>query len=415
MENPKNKQVDVLIIGAGPAGVVASTYLTNQGFNVLVVEKAKFPRFVIGESLLPRCMDNFEEVGLLPFLEKQNYQRKKGVIFKKGNEDSMFDFSEQFTDGKKETWQVPRAHFDNVLAEGAKELGVNIWFEVGATSVQLLVGKQITTIEDNEGNTFEISSKYIIDSSGYGRVLPKLLDLDESSSLPVRTTMFTHFEDKKREQYKEESEYIMYLVNPHHYVWNIPFANNTTSIGVVGENEIFDAKEGDVKEKLTLLLEEEPYFTERYNSQDMVFEPRTLKGFSVGVKKLYGNGYVLTGNSTEFLDPIFSSGVTLATESALIGAKLVEKELNGKKVEWEEEYEKKVRFGIEVFKTYVNAWYDQSLHRIFFTKHHSQDFRKQICSILAGYVWDMENPCVKRYKTILHTLDKILEIQHDGE
>lgn len=413
MKNPKNRQVDVLVIGAGPAGAVASTYLNSKGIDVLVVEKAKFPRFVIGESLLPRCMDIFEEVGLLKFLEKQNYQKKKGVIFKKDGEDSMFDFSEQFTAGRSETWQVPRAHFDKVLTDGAQELGVPILFEVGATAVKLHDNHQVTTVEDAEGNQFEITSKFIIDSSGYGRILPKLLKLDENSSLPIRTTMFTHFYDKKREEYKAESEYIVYLVNPHHYVWNIPFANNTTSIGVVGENEIFDAKEGGVKEKLTQLLEDEPYFKKRYNSEDVVFEPKMLKGFSVGVKKLYGNGYVLTGNSTEFLDPIFSSGVTLATESAIMGAKLVEKEIKGESVNWEKEYEEPVRFGIDVFKTYVNAWYDQSLHRIFFTENHSENFRRQICSILAGYVWDMENPCVKRYKTILSTLDKILEIQHD--
>jgi len=402
---------DIIVIGAGPAGTVASTYLTNNNLDVLVLEKAKFPRFVIGESLLPRCMDNFEEVGLLPFLEKQNYQLKKGVVFKRGNEDSIFDFSEQFTKGKTYTWQVPRAHFDNVLAEGAQELGVEIRFETGVVDIELGEEYHTLTIEDKNGNQSKIQAKYIIDSSGYGRVLPRLLDLSDDSKLPVRTTMFSHIKDENREAYIDQIDYITYLVHDDHYVWNIPFANGNTSIGIVGENELFDVKEGNNAEKYQQLLDDEPYLVERYGGQEVIFEPKMLRGFSVGVKKLYGKRFALTGNSTEFLDPIFSSGVTLATESALMAAKLIEKELQGENVDWEKEYEEPIRFGIDVFKTYVEAWYDTSLHKIFFTSNHEDNFRQQICSILAGYVWDKTNPCVSRYKTILKTLEKVIEIQ----
>ncbi len=405
------QKIDIVVIGAGPAGTVASSYLQQKGLNVLVLEKAKFPRFVIGESLLPRCMDVFEEVGLLPFLEKQNYQLKKGVVFRRGDEESIFDFSEQFTEGKSYTWQVPRAHFDNVLANGAQELGVEIKFETGVVDVVLGDDYHAITIEDNEGVQSTIEAKYIIDSSGYGRVLPRLLDLSDDSKLPVRTTMFAHIKDEKREDYLDHLDYITYLVHDDHYVWNIPFANGNTSVGIVGENERFDAKEGTNKEKYQQLIADEPYLQERYGDNEILFEPKMLRGFSVGVKKIYGKRFALTGNSTEFLDPIFSSGVTLAAESALMAAKLIEKEFKGESVDWETEYEEPVRFGIDVFKTYVEAWYDTTLHKIFFTPNQMDEFRQQICSILAGYVWDKKNPCVNRYKTILQTLEKVIEIQ----
>lgn len=407
----ENKKFDVVVIGAGPAGIVSSAYLVKQGFNVLVVEMAKFPRFVIGESLLPRCMDNFEEVGLLPYLEKQNYLLKKGVVFLRNNQESIFKFDEQFTKGKSYTWQVPRANFDQVLANAAQEEGVNIMFETAVVDVKVGDETQKTIIKDAEGTLYEIESRYIIDSSGYGRVLPNLLELSESSKLPIRTTIFTHIEDGNRKNYLEHLEYITYLVHNNYYVWNIPFAHGNTSVGFVGENEVFDEIDGSIEEKYKQLLSSEDYLVDRYGGQKFIFEPRTLKGFSVGVKKLYGKGFVLTGNSTEFLDPIFSSGVTLATESGLIAAKLIEKELNGQTVNWEEEYEEPIRFGIDVFKTYVNAWYDTTLHKIFFSENQSAELRRQICSILAGYVWDKSNPCVARYKTILQSIEKVIAIQ----
>ena len=109
--------VDVLIIGAGPSGCVSASYLANNKINVKIVEKVKFPRYVIGESLLPRCMDHFDEVGLLDILKKQNYEIKRGARFLRGDEVCNFDFSKKFTNGWDWTWQVPRSHFDNILAE----------------------------------------------------------------------------------------------------------------------------------------------------------------------------------------------------------------------------------------------------------------------------------------------------------
>lgn len=404
-------EIDIVVVGAGPAGVTAGTYLCNQGLNVLVIEKAKFPRFVIGESLLPRCMDIFEEVGLLPYLEKQNYQLKKGAIFRRNGEDSVFDFSEQFTQGKSFTWQVPRDHFDMVLAEGAQDLGLRISFETSLEDIDLFDDCQILTIKDKDGNLEKIRSKFVIDSSGYGRVLPRLLDLQEDSELPIRTTVFSHLADEKRAEYEEESKYILYLVRDKSYVWNIPFADQRTSVGFVGENEVFDNIGGEVEDIFNQLLENEPYLSERYGTDKKIFPPRMLRGFSTGVKQLYGNGFALTGNATEFLDPIFSSGVTVAAESGLLAAKLAARELAGDDVNWQSEYEDKIRFGIDVFKTYVNAWYDKSLETIFFSKNQSSEVRRQICSILAGYVWDESNPCVSRYKTIIETLCKVIEIQ----
>src|SRR5690606_4167261 len=124
----------------------------------------------------------------------------------------------------------------------------------------------------------------------------------------------------------------------------------------------------------------------------------------------YGNGFVLTGNVTEFLDPIFSSGVTLATVSAQTAAKLVVKHLNGEPVDWEKDYKEHLMQGVDVFRTYVNAWYDGTLFKIFFADVKNDTFKRQICSVLAGYVWDMSNPFVRNHERSVNSLAHYLEM-----
>ncbi len=122
----KSEQVDVLVIGAGPAGCIAAAMIHKQGFKVKMLEKEKFPRFVIGESLLPRVMDHLEEAGLLEAVKKEKFQEKFGAKFVRGDEICDFNFGDQFSNGWKWTWQVPRAQFDQVLAETVKAQGVSL-------------------------------------------------------------------------------------------------------------------------------------------------------------------------------------------------------------------------------------------------------------------------------------------------
>ncbi|MEJ2127510.1 MAG: tryptophan 7-halogenase [Woeseiaceae bacterium] len=117
---------DVVVIGAGPAGSASAAILRKAGFDVAVIEKTRFPRFVIGESLLPVCNDVLKEAGLFERVEAQGYQVKNGAVFLRGDERCDYDFSEQFTAGSTWTWQVPRAEFDSVLVEGIQEQGIPV-------------------------------------------------------------------------------------------------------------------------------------------------------------------------------------------------------------------------------------------------------------------------------------------------
>jgi len=405
--------VDVLIIGAGPSGCIAAAYLNQQKISVKVIEKSKFPRFVIGESLLPRCMDHFEEVGLLPVLEQQGFEIKRGARFIRGKTICEFDFSDKFSEGYNWTWQLPRADFDHIIAQELIKKGVDIVFENEVVHVKFdKDGSSITTIKDKGGEIYKIQAKFIIDSSGYGRVLPRLLDLDKPSSIPEHSSIFGHVKDLNRPEGKEGTLITFDVLDKDTWFWVIPFSNGNTSIGFVGKTEFINSFIGTSSERLMEMLKTSEYYYERFKNLEFEFEPKIIENYSRSVKQLYGKGYALTGNSAEFLDPVFSSGVTFATESGLKAAKLITKELKNEAVDWEVEYSNYILEGVTVFSSYVKEWYTGNLQTIFFEGEGNPEIKRQICSVLAGYVWDKKNPFVKNHDRLIKTVAHIINLEN---
>lgn len=192
------EQVDILIIGAGPSGSVAAGYLQKQGARVKVVEKSQFPRIVVGESLIPRVMDHFDEAGLFDALDAQGFEKKFGARFIRGKEVCIFDFSDKFSEGWDWTWQIPRADFDQEMANELMRKGVDLSFGTEVTDVQFDGAKSITTVCDSQGVETKIEANFLIDCSGYGRVLPRMLNLDQPSRLSPHSAIFSHVNDVNR-------------------------------------------------------------------------------------------------------------------------------------------------------------------------------------------------------------------------
>ncbi len=400
---------EILIIGAGPAGTIAAAYLHKQGFKVTIIEKTKFPRFVIGESLLPLSMDHFKEVDLLECLEKQNFEVKSGARFIRGKEICLFDFSKKYTKGADWTWQVPRADFDKTLADEVEKRGVEIFYEHEVIEVSFNEdSSSVTKFRDKEGNIKEISARFIVDASGYGQVLPRLLDLEVPSTLPKHSSIFTHLKDVKRPNGKEGTLISFDIVKPDVWLWVIPFSNGNTSIGFAGPTEFINSYKGTNEEVLREMLKMSDYYYERFADVEFSFEPHKLLNYSTASKQLYGKGYVLTGNSAEFLDPVFSSGVAFATTSSLLAAKLIDRTLRDEKVDWEKEYTQHIKHGVDVFKSYINEWYNTNLQKLFFHQPENPDVKEKICSVLAGYVWDETNPFVKKHDRVVSSMVHML-------
>lgn len=407
------KEVDVLVIGAGPSGTIAASIIKQAGMSVEIVEKMQFPRFVIGESLLPRCMEALEEAKFLDAVKAKGFQQKDGAKFVMDDKVCDFTFVQQHTQGWGWTWQVPRADFDTTLADECVKMGIPVHYQTEVTGIEFFDGYSVTTIKTADGDTQTIKAKFIVDGSGYGRVIPRLFGLEKDSQQYPRKAVFCHMTDPKRETVFEPNRITAIVFDPVTWIWVIPFSNGLTSVGYVGNPEFFDQFPGTPEEQFRALLNAQPDLADRFSESEMAWPPRTLQSWSATTETFYGEGFVLTGNVTEFLDPIFSSGVTLASVSAQLAAKLVIRHLKGENIDWEGEYMQPMMQGIDVFRTYVNRWYDGTLYKIFFSDLKKPEIIGQICSVLAGYVWDETNPFVSKREKSLPTLARYLESVND--
>lgn len=404
------KDFDVIVIGAGPAGAVASAKFIKEGYSVLVLEKMEFPRFVIGESLLPQSMDYLEKVGLLECIEQKKFQVKTGVTFYHNDDVCDFLFKDRFSEGWDYTWQVKRAEFDHALISEAEKKGVDVRFNSEVVDVTTSKTEQTVTYLDNKGSKLSLTCRFVVDASGYGRVLPKMFNLEEPAVTIPRGAIFAHVNDVNRSEKAGDNIFVHAFNDNSSWIWSIPFSDGTASVGVVGDVEFVNDCSNDDASVFKKLVKSFPGLENRFDETEFLFEPKKILNYSISVKEMYGEGFVLCGNSTEFLDPIFSSGVTLAVASGYHAAELAIRQMEGEQVDWDADYVAFMKQGIEVFRSYVNSWYNGDLHTIFFTENGNPEFKRQICSVLAGYVWDKENPFVMKHKRILSTLAKVISM-----
>ena len=279
--------VDVVVIGAGPAGSVSASGLIQQGRSVVVLEKLQFPRFLIGESLLPRSNEIMQKCGLFSAVEKAGFLKKGGAVFFLGDQREQFNFAETSTQGWDFAYQTPRADFDKILADATADMGVDIRYQHAVRDVQFDgegVTVTCTDLVQDEEQLFR--AQFIIDCSGYGRVLPRLLGLDEESDLKYRRSLFTHIKNDIRPQGSDEGYIWIVTLSQGGWIWVIPFSNALTSVGVVAEPSTFDTVAGSDEEKLEQLLLQEPSLAERLKNMEFALSVQKIEGYSIGVKQV---------------------------------------------------------------------------------------------------------------------------------
>lgn len=403
---------NVIIIGAGPAGSIAGALLSNKGYQATIVERDAFPRFSIGESLLPQCMEFIEQAGMLDAVQAAGFQLKTGADFLHKDKHSEFCFADKFTPGFDITYQVQRDRFDALLADEAQRMGVEIRWRQEVIGADFSGDKPSLTIQDRTSmQNYQLTADFVLDASGFGRVLPRLLDLEKPSGFPLRQALFTHLEDRIDDASYDRNK-IRIIVHPKLtdvWYWLIPFSNGRCSLGVVGEAEVFNIHGADRQSVLQQFIAEEPGLSALL--QNAVFDTPVngIKGYSANVKSLYGKGYALLGNAGEFLDPVFSSGVTIAMKSASLAADVLDRQFKGLPADWQSDFAEPLQKGVETFRTFVTSWYEGSFQDVVFYQHlknveQKNNIKQMICSILAGYVWDENNPYVKNSNLRLKTL-----------
>ena len=407
------EQRDIVVVGAGPSGSIAAALFKRRGWDVLVLEAQQFPRFSIGESLLAHCLDFVAEAGMMEAVQAAGFQYKNGAAFIRGTDYGEFDFADKFTPGRDSTFQVQRAAFDKLLADEAAKQGVEIRYEVRVAAVDVTStqsGRPRPRVRAQDaGREYEVEARFVLDASGFGRTLPKLLQLETPSAFPVRNAVFTHVADHAPADSFDRNK-IQVVIHPRHrdvWYWLIPFPRGRCSLGCVARREFFDAYPTDLDARLRQVVAEEPFLARVLANAQWDTPARGLSGYAANVKSMYGPGFALLGNAAEFLDPVFSSGVTIAMRSASMAAQVLDAQLRGAAVDWQAQFEVPLRKGVDTFRAYVRAWYDGRFQDIMFAKTQPPEIRRMICSILAGYAWDETNPFVAEPERRLDMVAKL--------
>jgi len=404
-------QTDVVIIGAGPSGSIAACLLRQLGHEVVILEKMTFPRFIIGESLLPQCLTVIEKAGCLEAIKQAGFQKKIGATFQHQGQFEHIVFDDKFSAGPGTAFHVQRGKFDKILADCAERKGATLHYQATVIEVEPEFNNSTVVYKDSDDTQHTIKAKFIIDASGYGRVLPRLLAIDKPSSLEPKGTLFTHIKDNITEGSHSREETLI-VTHPQHrdvWYWLISFSDGRSSLGCVGSPEFMKPYQEKGIEGLKQLVNEDDVLAEilknaEYDTQDYI-----INAYSGSVSKLYGDGFAILGNAGEFLDPVFSSGVTAALQSADLAVNVLDKMLKGQAYDWQKDFVDTLSVGIEAFRCFVNNWYTGGFQDVIYTKTEVENIRSMIASILAGYAWDTDNPFVSQPNRRLNALIKICQ------
>lgn len=333
---------------------------------------------------------------MLEAVDAAGFQCKDGAAFARGGRYAPIEFSERLTPGRTTTFEVPRAKFDKLLADEAERQGVEIRYQTEIVSVDCAAAGAHLVARGADGAVSEIDADFVLDASGFGRTLPRLFGLETPSDFPPRQALFTHVADHITADGFDRNK-ILVTVHPQHrdvWYWLIPFAEGRASLGVVARPQFLDGFSGTPEERMKRVFGEDPDLVRLLAQAEWDTPVREMRGYAANVRSMHGPRFALLGNAAEFLDPVFSSGVTIAMRSASMAVEVLDRQLRGSTVDWERDFARPLRRGVDCFRAYVEAWYDGRFQDIVFFEHQPTEIRRMICSILAGYAWDLSNPFV---------------------
>jgi halogenation protein CepH len=329
-----NEETDVVVVGGGPGGSTLATLVAMAGHHVVLLEKEKFPRYQIGESLLPSTVHGICRLtGVADELAKAGFTKKRGGTFRWGANPEpwtfAFSISPKMTGETSYAYQVERSRFDQILLDHARHTGVDVREQHTVTGViddsDRVRG---VTYTDTDGNEGTIHAKYVVDASGNKSRIHQHTGATRKYSEFFRSlALFGYFEGGKRLP-EPNSGNILSCAFDSGWFWYIPLSPTLTSVGAVVRRELASKIQGDPEEALTALIAECPTIADYLRDAKRVTEGqygqlRTRKDYSYANTKFWRPGMALVGDAACFVDPVFSSGVHLATYGALLAARSI--------------------------------------------------------------------------------------------
>jgi flavin-dependent dehydrogenase len=388
---------DCVVIGGGPAGSTAAALLSGKGRKVLLLERERFPRFHIGESLMPGTYDTFGKIGMLDRFGKSDFPKKYSVQFftSKGKPSRPFYFSEFYPLPMAQTWQVERATFDKMLLDRARELGADVregWnvreavFE-GDRAVGVRAAPLDTRGGEGPAETFR--APVTIDASGQSALLARSLGLIRKDPRLAKAAVFAHYEDGLRDPGIDEGA-ILVVDTPdgEGWFWYIPLPGSRVSVGVVGNSGDLVKRRPTPEGVLDSEIAGCPTIRRRLESARRVSPVRVLRDFSYRSDRCSGPGWVLIGDAFGFLDPVYSSGVLLAVKGAEFAAEAVDDalrsgDLSGRRLG---AFGPGLARGMEAIRKLVYAFYSPDFSFAQFINEHPEH-RRGVTDILVGDVF----------------------------
>ena len=357
---------DVLIIGAGPAGSTAATILSGEkGKKVIVLEKGHFPRYHVGESLIPHCYDTLERIGMVDRLNGAGFQSKQSVQFVNpdGELSAPFYFSKHTDHPRAKTWQVDRATFDTMMMERAREAGAEV--REGIKVLDFLEEEGVVigvTAEDESGKVFEVRASMTMDATGRDALFQRKKKWRKRDPKLNKIAIWTNYKGAKRDPGVDEGATTVAYVQEKGWFWNIPLKDDIVSTGIVAERDYLYRDGRDLHEIYQREIKENKWVEEHLSEGEQIGEYWVTGEYSYRAENCAADGLVLIGDAFAFLDPVFSSGVYLALTTGSLGADAVADALEADDASAERflGYGERVCKGIEWMRKLVYAFYDEN-------------------------------------------------------
>ncbi len=378
---------DAIIIGGGPAGSTAATTLAQAGRRVLVLEKAKFPRFHIGESLLPYNRKIFDDLGVWEKIASAGFTKKRGAQFVMGNDSraNRLDFSKGAFTEYPEAVQVERAKFDDILLHHSREAGAVVREESAVLEHRVEKDRVVIKHRAADGSEHEVEAPYLIDASGLTNFTANRESLRNYYPGHRKIAIFSHFSGVEMPTGEQEGD-IVIVRREKSWCWLIPLSAKKTSVGLVIDAADFKALGKKPQQVFDEAIAATPAVQKRFSAAKMSEELHVIVDFSYKNETLVSPRVVRVGDSSGFIDPMFSSGVLLAMTSGQQGAQAVHRALkSGKAVTAEmKRYEKDNRKRIAIYWEFIENFYKLHFTQIFFQPYNRWGLVCSVNAVLAG-------------------------------
>tara|TARA_B100000963_G_scaffold118770_1_gene103423 strand:- start:7118 stop:8386 length:1269 start_codon:yes stop_codon:yes gene_type:complete len=410
----KNKY-DVIVVGAGPAGSTTGALLAEKGHDVLILEKEKFPRYHVGESLMPFCYFPLERLGLVGRLMESANPRKYCVQFVRqdGFLSQPFYFFQHFDHPSSTTWQVWRSEFDKMILDKARENGASVLEETQAKSLIKSENRvEGVVVESKDLGELELRAPLVIDASGrdcFAAHKEKWMVRDPELK---KIALWTYYKGAKRDPGLDEGATTVAYLPGKGWFWYIPLSGDMVSVGIVAEHQyLFNGTTKDHAEIFQREVQNNEWIKEHLAEGEQTGEYRVTGDYSYRNRYCAIDGLALAGDALGFLDPVFSSGVFLALKSGVMLADEVDSALRTNQplnASCFENYGKRMQSSIETMRKIVYAFYDENFSFGDLVKR-GDHLRAALTDCLIGNVDDQD------FKELFESMSDLAELPEPVE